>query len=202
MRHDTRKEILDTAKMLFNEHGYNNVSTRDIAGALGISKGNLTYYFKKKEEIIEAIIAENSPTRMTEAPRTLTELNAFFEDIQKTVQENAFYFWHHAQLAQISPTIKKMQSDAFSDNMTLLTQSFHSLKSKNILREERYQGEYSRLIDTLLLASIYWTPFCTLKVAQADKFVEQAWSIIYPLLTNRGVEDLMKICGIFESNPQ
>lgn len=198
MRHDTRKEILDTAKSLFNEHGYNNISTRDIAGALGISKGNLTYYFKKKEEIIEAIIAENPHTRMTEAPRTLTELNIFFEDIQKTVQENAFYFWHHAQLAQISPTIKKMQMDTFKDNMTILTQSLHSLQSSDILREERYQGEYSRLVNTLLLASIYWTPFCTLKDTQADKFVEQAWSIVYPFLTNTGVENLAKICSMVD----
>ena len=48
MKGNTRQEILSAAKKLFNERGYNAVSVQDIAGALGISKGNLTYYFKKK----------------------------------------------------------------------------------------------------------------------------------------------------------
>lgn len=190
MRSNTRKEILDTAKELFNERGYNNVSTRDISEALGISKGNLTYYFKKKEEIIEAILAENPNTRVDQAPRNLMELNTFFMDIQETVQENAFYFWHHAQLAQLSPNIEKMQSDTFCENITLLAQCFEILKKDKLLRDERYPGEYSRVIDTLLLAGIYWTPFCRLKKAQVSTYAEQAWSIVYPILTHTGAEEL------------
>lgn len=192
MRHDTRKEILDTAKQLFNERGYNDVSTRDIAGALGISKGNLTYYFKKKEDIIEAILAENPNTRMDQAPRTLAELNTFFEDIQKTVQENAFYFWHHTQLAQVSPAIQSMQSDTLSKNMELLEQALLRLKEDGMIRSEQYSGEYKRLLDTLLLSSIYWAPFCNLKKTSGEGYAEQAWSIIYPFLTQQGLEELKK----------
>ena len=44
MKKDVKTDILETARKLFNEQGYNGVSMRDIAGALGISVGNLTYY--------------------------------------------------------------------------------------------------------------------------------------------------------------
>ena len=49
MKRDTRQDILNTAQALFREKGYNAVSVGEIATALGISKGNLTYYFKRKE---------------------------------------------------------------------------------------------------------------------------------------------------------
>ena len=58
MRRNTRQNILDAARKLFNEYGYNSVSLRDIANDAGISKGNLTYHFSKKEEIMEALISE------------------------------------------------------------------------------------------------------------------------------------------------
>ena len=48
MKKNTRQLILDTAKRLFNERGYNGVSLKDIADELNISKGNLTYHFRKK----------------------------------------------------------------------------------------------------------------------------------------------------------
>lgn len=55
MKKDVKTDILETARKLFNEQGYNGVSMRDIAGALGISVGNLTYYFKRKEDLLEAV---------------------------------------------------------------------------------------------------------------------------------------------------
>ena len=59
---DTKPRILDAARELFNQRGSANVSTRDIAEALGISQGNLTYHFPQREMMVEALYF-----RMTEA---------------------------------------------------------------------------------------------------------------------------------------
>ena len=53
MAGQTKEDILITARELFNEYGYKNISMRDIAKKLNISVGNLTYYFKKKEDLIQ-----------------------------------------------------------------------------------------------------------------------------------------------------
>ena len=55
MAGQTKEDILITARELFNEYGYKNISMRDIAKKLNISVGNLTYYFKKKEDLIEEV---------------------------------------------------------------------------------------------------------------------------------------------------
>ena len=53
-----KKLILDTAKALFNEKGYHNVTIRMIALKMNMSSGNLNYHFKKREDIFEALYFE------------------------------------------------------------------------------------------------------------------------------------------------
>jgi hypothetical protein len=44
-----RDAILDTSTKLFSQHGYKEVSIRDIAQACGMTNAALYYHFKNKE---------------------------------------------------------------------------------------------------------------------------------------------------------
>jgi AcrR family transcriptional regulator len=57
-RPKTRTRILATCRALFNERGPSNVTTAEIAAALGINEGNLYYHFQRKEQMLEALFAE------------------------------------------------------------------------------------------------------------------------------------------------
>ncbi len=198
MKRDTRKEILNTSKELFNERGFNNVSTQEIADALGISKGNLTYHFSKKEEIIEALVFEGSGSEAPETPKNLKELDRYFLHLYAVVQENAYYFLHHAQLSQLSPKIKDSQNKVYVDSVKKLSETFRILNVDGLMRDICFPGEYGRVIDTLHLSIIYWLPFCALKQDQAKdaSFRSQAWSILYPLLTDSGRQLLKDIVNM------
>ena len=54
----TRTKILAAARQLFREKGYHNVSMRAIAAELGISVGNLNYYFPRKADLANALLEE------------------------------------------------------------------------------------------------------------------------------------------------
>jgi len=51
-----RQRIIDVADSLFYKHGYNQTSFQDISDATGIPRGNFYYYFKTKDEILEAVV--------------------------------------------------------------------------------------------------------------------------------------------------
>jgi TetR/AcrR family transcriptional regulator, transcriptional repressor for nem operon len=52
----TRDLIVETADRLFYENGFDHTSFADIAGPVGISRGNFYYYFKTKDEILDSVI--------------------------------------------------------------------------------------------------------------------------------------------------
>jgi len=51
-----KNEILDAAERLFAARGFEKATVNDILNATGIAKGTFYYYFKSKEEVLDAII--------------------------------------------------------------------------------------------------------------------------------------------------
>jgi AcrR family transcriptional regulator len=64
----TRQRILDTARRLFADRGYDATATRDIARAAGIASGTLFNYFPTKEAIV-ACLANEAITQAGEQKR-------------------------------------------------------------------------------------------------------------------------------------
>lgn len=55
---ERKEEIVQTAKRLFVERGYKRTQVKDIVGAVGVAQGLFYYYFKSKEDVMEAVAAE------------------------------------------------------------------------------------------------------------------------------------------------
>jgi AcrR family transcriptional regulator len=55
----TPDRILEEATRLFVKSGYNGISMREIAEAVGVSKAGLYYHFKDKEDLFLAILTAN-----------------------------------------------------------------------------------------------------------------------------------------------
>jgi AcrR family transcriptional regulator len=73
----TREMIMDAARDLFAEKGYQHVSMRQIARELGYSHGALYYHFKNKAELFFALVEDH-----------FKMLNTILEDIMKLELDN------------------------------------------------------------------------------------------------------------------
>ena len=54
-----KEEILSTTRRLVMERGYNKISIRDIAKACGIASGTFYNYFKSKQAVLSALLADD-----------------------------------------------------------------------------------------------------------------------------------------------
>ena len=57
-RPDTRLQIIQLAARLFIDEGYSETSFSRIAKALDLSTGNITFYFKSKEQLLAVLVNE------------------------------------------------------------------------------------------------------------------------------------------------
>ncbi len=57
---EARRRILDAAQSLFAELGYDATPTKRIAEDAGVPQGLLFYYFRTKEGLLEALVAERN----------------------------------------------------------------------------------------------------------------------------------------------
>ncbi|XFA98586.1 TetR/AcrR family transcriptional regulator [Candidatus Izemoplasma sp. B36] len=51
-----KREIIETAKRLFEENGYNETKVIDITRAINVAKGTFYHYFASKEDVLEEIV--------------------------------------------------------------------------------------------------------------------------------------------------
>lgn len=188
MKRDIKTEILETAKQLFNERGYNQVSMRNIADALGISVGNLTYHYKKKEDLVEAVILKQHESyQRFPVPKTLEELDRFFVKREEHQKKNAYYFRHYVQLAQISKKVYNIQAKVLTDMRETLTRTFINLHAAGLMREETLEHQWQYLARSLVTIIIFGGGY------MRQKRRETMWSLVFPLLTEEGAKEYLEI---------
>ena len=71
-----RERIVEAANRLFYIKGYNQTSFADVAEAVGLSKGNLHYHFRSKDELLDAIVAH----RLDQISEQLTRWDEEYPD--------------------------------------------------------------------------------------------------------------------------
>lgn len=82
MKDTTHQQIIRSARELFAQKGFKAASMADIAGKVGITKAALYYFFKNKEHIYGAIIAD----MVDDIERCLTT-DGKDDTLEKVIQE-------------------------------------------------------------------------------------------------------------------
>lgn len=103
----TKKEILETAIALMQEHGYEKVSIRHICDKLGISTGAFYHHFPSKEEMINQSfsIYDVALTQFLEEYSNDNPINAIHDILMhqtKFVIEHSANFTNKLYISQLS----------------------------------------------------------------------------------------------------
>ncbi|MFT4104131.1 MAG: helix-turn-helix domain-containing protein [Lacrimispora sp.] len=192
----TYEAIITAARKLFIENGYDNVSMRDVAAELSISVGNLTYHFKKKEDLLEAVVMDfssrYSPHSVCTTLEELDDLLKFFEQLE---EENLFYFSNYTKMSRMSGQIREIQRRVFMDNTVLWEDSLKKLNEAGLVQPEEFREQYAETGNTLHFMKIYWHQREESQRQMGvpiSNFRQSAWGILFMLLTEKGKEFYFK----------
>lgn len=186
------EDIMITVRKMLKENGYQNISMRDIAKELGISVGNLTYYYKNKQQLMEAIIFDkHSKTQKIIPAKSLEELENLLTQIQKIQEEQLYYFKHYSEISMVSDSILGIQKKVYHESTAVIQETFENLFIEGLIKKEQLAGQIDILISTILFISIYWHERDFLNLQMEMKvagFKNCIWGLIYPCLTEKGKE--------------
>ena len=176
-----RQLIIDSANQLFYQKGYNQTSFSEIADAAGMPRGNFYYYFKSKDEILDAVITdriERMRHRLAEWDREystpLEKLHRFIDILLNSEQDAMRYGCPMGSLSvELGKTQLEQQArvkDMFDIFLEWGTNQFKALGTK----QPRAQALHllASMQGTLLVANTYSdVSFLRQEAAQLKKWV-------------------------------
>lgn len=190
----TKQRIIETAITLFNRRGFVNVTMRDLAQELDISLGNLTYHFKRKDDLVETIhqclIDERHALLETvQIAPSIANIHSQLRPLMELYEKYRFFYLDILEVMRAYPDIARRHREHITNQIRYIRAIIdYSVGSGNMLPESR-NGQYDSLAETVCLMLTYWLSQHTLR-GREGSFINDAreamWSLVLPLLTKKG----------------
>ena len=201
---NTREKILDQARRLFNDRGLTTITMRHIAEALGISLGNLTYHFQKREDLVMAIYQE-LVTKMNGVMEELMHEKSAFVQIHRGALRSMEMFYEYRFFLIDLVFIMRNYPEIQRHYMQLQVQReiqflalFTQLQKAGWMRRAQIPMEYEHLYRRMQILGDYWiSSAVSLELDQTPDFIRRyhriMMELIYPYLTEQGREAFEKL---------
>ena len=192
-KEDKIQQILLCAKELFGRYGYDKVSMRDIADRVGISVGNLTYYYGRKERIMLAVLDQINEEIAcpAEIPATLAEVDAALQRFSRIAAQSNCLFRRYNLNDRLGEEMLRCQKNLVQANRDFWAGTLRALEQSNLLNRELSSGHYSELVTAIQMVFRYWGSYAELEESignRCPQFQQCVWSLLFPNLTEVGRE--------------
>lgn len=197
----TKDRILSTAVNLFNERGFVSVTMRDLANELEISPGNLTYHFKKKEDLMEAIHDRIIEERnvMLESVQMIPSIENIHHQMVPLLQLYERYRFLQQDILEVTrayPKIANAVRGHVKNQIRYIKAIIdYSVGSGNMNAEARI-GQYQQLAETVWMIITFWLTQRELRDQKGNLYNQARsaiWNLVIPLLTEKGLANFNKI---------
>ncbi|MDP2124171.1 MAG: TetR/AcrR family transcriptional regulator [Parvibaculum sp.] len=171
----TKDRILAASLRLFNENGYDAVTTARISEEVGISEGNLWYHFRTKRDLVRAhqlalFVLIDKRLAIASTPETVLESYVLFNRmVFEEVWTYQFLYRDQAEYGRTSPELEDRVHRIYETTTTMLVRFFrHMIAAKHL---DMPDDELTALADNVWMVIRYWPSFLreTRRVVKLDK---------------------------------
>jgi AcrR family transcriptional regulator len=198
---ETKARIISTSVELFNKKGFVSVTMRDLATELDMSLGNLTYHYKKKEDLIiaihERIIEERNV--MLESVQMIPSILNIHQQLVPLLQLYERYRFLQQDILEVTrayPLIAHAMQEHIKNQIKYIKAIIdYSVGSGNMQPEARL-GQYQQLAETVWMIITFWLTQRELRDQKGNLYNQARsaiWNLTIPLLTEKGLANFNKI---------
>jgi len=206
MKGQTRQQILEAALILFCKEGLETVGTRDIAKQVGISLGNLTYYFPTKNDIILALSNEFTAAIDKELQVESAAGDKVFTDFYRQVEavfqiQLRYRFLFNKRYAEIVTSIAEIQT--YFQNVLkgrfVFWRQLHQEFVQQKLAAESLLEDTTSLSYVFNILALFWHQEQEIYMPKASdkQKVDHALAVFFqpykPYLTKKGCKEFDKM---------
>lgn len=158
---ETRERIFQLALEYFNEHGIEYVGIRELARELGLSPGNVSYYFPTKEdfviEISKRLSAEN--TKFFQEATVDISVESFIRLFQLAFENHWNYrclFTSYVHIMKHYPQMGERYRELQKKRRSDLTHDLEELSRLGYLKKELSKETVGQLVMTIAYQARFW----------------------------------------------
>lgn len=183
-KQETRNAILESARVLFNDRGYDKTSTRAIALAAGVGVGTIFSHFPDKPSLLIAALLDDLAKTQTAALKNFPE-NAPVCD--KFLHLARYFYTYYSNRPDLSRTLlKEMWFAGGKWGRELVTQADQFISFvESMLVEAIENGEIRSQTDSRLCARAFFSHYLNVLFAglsQQDIDVDNMIGLLSDLL--------------------
>jgi len=195
---DIKNRILDISLELFNNHGIDEVSIRDVAKKVGISHGNLCYHFPNIESLIEnlykRLVSEQDELfqKMTGQEVSLAFLKASSAESFKLLYKYKFLMLDFVSIMRKSKVIREHYRELYKLRKQQFRMVISWMLKEEYIKQEIYPGHYEKVIEQLFIIGDFWIASSEILFEgnETDKFnyyTDIINQVLFPYLTDKGL---------------
>jgi len=203
-----KEKILLKAIELFNAQGIPSTSPNQIAAALNVSVGNLTYHFRTKEilvtEVYERMDGESKDIMKLDGYLTLDSYRKIMKEFRDFMNNYPFFFQDLVYITRNFPEVAKLYEAANLNRFKKGRILFNYYIETGRMVPEKDGINYDLLIHNVWMIGAFWNIQNKIINPNAvfDKpmdLLEMNWYMILPYLTEKGKEEYDQINAFLNS---
>jgi len=197
---NTKYKITQTTINLFNEHGCRNVSLPQIADAMGISLGNLTYHFPKKDDLMLSVYKKFREdlaeiTKEYTAVADLESINNQLKGFHKFQERFRFFYLDLLEMGRAYPEIGQQHHAYVAGHIEGIKNYFLFNVGTGNLKPFENLAVYEQLAQQFWMTVVFWPMQLVFRGEEGvvEEKLATVWAVVTPYLTDKGKANLEQI---------
>jgi AcrR family transcriptional regulator len=198
----TEEKIVEKALEMFNQLGVEYVGMRELAAALDMRIGNVTYYFPTKDALVDrlslGLAEENNRTIIPVKDMTM---RAFFDMLEKVFHNHVKYrclMVSFVHLMERNPLIAKRYSKTQSQRNEVWRVNIEALRDGKYLKADARE-DVDFLVASIAFIARFWISEAaisfkgTSEEVQIRHYIGMIVKIFLPYTTTKGRKEMAEV---------